>query len=269
MTSVEFDANTTRWNASNALLTAEASQLAYENPREIENTVTNHWGLSKFHYLEREDSQCFIAGNDDLLLVAFRGTQPDDLRDWMTDVDLKPVQFPGGGQVHEGFFRALNLVWRDIVAIIAAEQTEAQSLWITGHSLGAALATLATARFRLEQDKPVNGLYTFGSPRVGDREFAMRFNADFRNRAFRYVNNNDVVTRVPMRQFDYSHVGTFLYYDTTGALQSDLHWWNRFLETVKGEIGDFLKPGFDFIKDHFISNYVENARKNLTAKPLL
>ncbi len=264
----QFDANTTRWSARNALLTAEASQLAYGDSQAIQTYVANEWGLSKFHYIERQDTQCFIAGNDDLLLIAFRGTQPDDLRDWMTDVDLKPTDFPAGGQVHEGFFQALNFVWRDVLAVIRAEQTNAQSLWITGHSLGAALATLAAARFRLEQDKPVNGLYTFGSPRVGDRDFAIRFNLDFKSRAFRYVNNNDVVTRVPLREMEYSHVGTFLYYDAGGVLQTDLHWWNKFLETIKGEIEDFLKPGLAFIKDHFISNYVENARKNLAALSL-
>ena len=65
MASFTFDANTTRWSAANALLTAEASQLAYKNKQEIEDAVNHQWGLGKFHYLEREDTQCFIAGRSE------------------------------------------------------------------------------------------------------------------------------------------------------------------------------------------------------------
>lgn len=85
--------------------------------------------------------------------------------------------------------------------------------------MGAALATLAAAYLRDAgrhpddpKDKPVNGLYTFGCPRAGNRDFERAFNQDSGARAFRFVNNNDIVTRVPPRELDYSHVGKFLYF---------------------------------------------------------
>lgn len=265
----DFSPNTTLWQASNARWAARAAQLAYQEASTIRQTVKT-WGFKRMYPLDRRETQAFVVCDDNLILVAFRGTEPIRLRDWMTDVDLAFAPFPRGrGHVHAGFWRALSYVWTDLMGIIKQEQTTGQSLWFTGHSLGGALATLATARLRLEYDKPVNGLYTFGQPRVGDRDFAMHFNQDFKRQAFRYVNNNDVVTRVPTRQMDYSHIGTFLYYTEAGELHNDISWWNKFLETVKGEMEDFLDPGPDFVKDHEMSSYVRNAEKNLGKKLIL
>jgi len=80
--------------------------------------------------------------------------------------------------------------------VIANWQTQAQSLWLTGYSLGAALATLRMSSLG-EEAKPVNGLYTFWQPRVGGKTVARIFDLDLKSRMFRFVNNNDVVTRVP------------------------------------------------------------------------
>ncbi len=265
----DFSPSTTFWRAHNARWAAKAAQLVYQDSSAIRQTV-KAWGFSRMHYLDRRETQAFVMCDNNLILVAFRGTEPVKLRDWMTDIDLALTPFPcGRGRVHAGFWRALSYVWTDLLEIIRQEQTTGQSLWFTGHSLGGALATLATARLRLEYDKPVNGLYTFGQPRVGDRDFAMYFNQDFKSRAFRYVNNNDVVTRVPTRKMDYSHIGTFLYYTEKGDLHNDMSWWNRFVETVKGELEDFLDPGPDFVKDHDIGAYVKNADKNLGKKMAL
>ncbi len=262
-----FDANTTQWSDVNALWSAKASALAYSDREVIESTVSE-WGFSKFEFLERKatDTQSFVVSNQEMILVVFRGTEPDQLRDWMTDADIHLSDSPMG-MVHHGFLGALTSIWDDLLFAINEQQTHAQSVWLTGHSLGAALAGLATAKLRLELDKPVNGLYTFGQPRVGDRDFARHFNADFKPRAFRYVNNADVVTRVPPRSFGYSHVGTFVFFDEEGAVQSDLHWWNKFLEEVEGDIEGFLTGKLAPLEDHKIENYVARLEKNLGKNP--
>ncbi len=261
-----FNPNTTLWQANNARWCAEAAQLAYHSEANIRATVKT-WGFERFYFLDRHETQGFVICNDNLILVAFRGTEPLNWRDWMTDLEFSLVTFPRRrGRAHVGFMNALNHVWPDLKDILRKEQQTSQSLWFTGHSLGGALATLATARLRLEDDKPVNGLYTFGQPRVGDRDFANFFNVDFKTRAFRYVNNNDVATRIPPRVMDYSHVGTFLYFDESGKLHNDINWWNRFVETVRGEVKDFLEPGPDFVKDHAIAAYVANTMKNIRKK---
>jgi len=82
-------------------------------------------------------------------------------------------------------------------------------VWITGHSLGAALATLAAHRYGAAQV-----LYSFGSPLVGDAEFRNRFRATH----FRVVNNTDIVTRVPPEALGYRHVGDMISIDGTGRV---------------------------------------------------
>lgn len=129
----------------------------------------------------------------------------------------------------------------------------------------AALAAVAVAHL-LVDGHTVNGLYKFGQPRVGDDAFAAEFNRRFKERHFRFVNNNDSVTRVPPRAFGYSHTGELRYIDTSGDIQEDMGMWSRFLDRVTGRIEDFLKPGTDGLKDHFMSNYLKHIENALTSQ---
>ncbi len=267
MSTFSFNPDTTRYESQNAFWLGKAASLAYQD----EPTVwqeTSVWGFDRFRFFSKRETQAFVIANDKMIITAFRGTEPTQLKDWMTDVDIALVDGLGG-KVHEGFNRALSYVYQDIRNTIAEWQRNGQSLWFTGHSLGAALATLAVAKLRYEEDKPVYGLYTFGQPRTGDRNFERTFNQDFKPRAFRFVNNNDVVPRVPPRELGYSHVGTFLYFDADGKLHSDISWWYRLLDSIKGNIEDFLKPGTDGIRDHAMNNYLDNLEKNLGVQPAL
>lgn len=141
---------------------------------------------------------------------AFRGTQTDDVTDIGTDLEVAPKAWPGGGKVHTGFFDALESVWPAIQRSLDA--CAAPRLWFTGHSLGAALATLAMQR----AGRPGGHLVTFGSPRVGDQDFADLFAA---LEVERYVNCCDIVTYLPPSQvFGYAHIAKFRYIDEYGAL---------------------------------------------------
>lgn len=199
-----------------------------------------------------------------MLVLAFRGTE-GKIADWMTDLDVGLVGGPGG-MVHEGFMHALGLVWRDIWRWIA-QNCGNRALWTTGHSLGAALAMLATARLRLEKDQPVIGLYTFGQPRTGDRDFARTFDADFGRQTFGYVNNNDIVPRVPFRSMRYSHAGTFCYFNEAGDQVDGISWWDKLLDRVQGRMQDLLAPKTDGIKDHAMTNYIAALERAKNAKP--
>lgn len=259
MPNIDFDARTRNFSATNAAFLGRTSRVVYEPLAQAKLVVTG-WGLSDFQPFDKLGTQAFVAGNSDGLILAFRGTEPGELQDWMTDTNISLVGGPGG-RVHEGFFAALSSVWRDIWKYISQER-RGRSLWVTGHSLGAALATLAVAKLRLEKDEPVNGLYTFGQPRTGDRDFATKFDADFGSQTFRYVNNNDIVTRVPFRSMNYSHVGTFKYFDSNGNQRDDISWWDKVVDRVRGSFEDLLAPGTDGIEDHSMDNYVVNLEKN-------
>lgn len=249
---------TTQYRHANAVLLCKASLLAYQPPEVIQPEVVL-WGLDKFVFVDRQDTQLFLAGNQEMIVVSFRGTEPNKLQDWMSDSQFKRVKGPYG-KVHRGFLKALKVVMPEIRVIIKEWQTQAQSLWITGHSLGAALATLMVATLG-EEGKPVHGLYTFGQPRVGGKTFARNFDLDFKPQTFRFVNNNDIVTRVPTREMGYRHVGRVLVFDSSGRLQTDLHFWNHFLDRIEGRIEDLGKPGTDGVKDHNMANYLKNLER--------
>ena len=264
---VEFilNADTTKYDPRNAYALGQMADLAYATPAKVAAT-TKEWGFSRSQFFSRKDTQAFLAGNDRIVILAFRGTEPTDLHDWLTDAEFDLAPNPWG-QVHDGFQRALSYVWRDIRALLPDYQDKGQALWVTGHSLGAALATLAVASLR-QEDKPVYGLYTFGQPRTGDRTFADRFNADFQARAFRFVNQEDIVTRVPMRLFNYSHVGTYLYLSAEGKISDDMASWFRFLDCAKAALPDLLDMKMDALADHSMTNgYLPKLAKNVTFNP--
>lgn len=235
-------------------------------------TKINSWGFdpSRSRFFDRTGTQALLVGDDEKLILAFRGTEPDRLEDWVADANIRMTASPAG-DVHRGFHRALQYVWNDVEDAIEELRDQRQTLWVTGHSLGAALGTLAVASMKFrETPVVVNGLYTFGQPRVGCEKFADRFNAVFKGRAFRIVNNNDVVSRVPLSALGYSHVGNLRYFDINGNLNADtdLSWWDRFWDRLGGEIENYRNQRlFDGIDDHSMSAYLGLLKKAVAFTP--
>jgi pimeloyl-ACP methyl ester carboxylesterase len=140
--------------------------------------------------------------------VAFRGTQPGNLQDLTADARSNLVELQPGARVHAGFHAAFRSIEQPIAEWIG--RTGGRRLVFTGHSLGAAMATVAAA---LHRDSEV---VNFGSPLVGDGGFA----ALFAGRSLRrYVDCCDCVTGVPPRLLGYVHAGTELYIDRFGRVR--------------------------------------------------
>jgi hypothetical protein len=149
---------------------------------------------------EGRGTHCFLAvsQNPGLAVVAFRGTDADDPTDVAHDAEAQPVSWDGGrGKVHWGFWAALREVRKDLLDVLGTVPRGGRLLF-TGHSLGAALATLLAGM------RQPDALFTFGSPRVGDEEFVATIDE---NRNYRYVDCCDIVTRVPPEGFGYQHLG--------------------------------------------------------------
>jgi predicted lipase len=130
-----------------------------------------------------------------------------EYRDLLTDLDALPADWPAGGKVHRGFVGALDRVWPQIEGQLAALD---MPVLFTGHSLGAALATLAAGR------RAPDTLYTFGSPRVGDAGFSATLATSV---VYRYVNCCDIVAQIPPAI--YQPLGTLRYIDSGGKLRDD------------------------------------------------
>jgi triacylglycerol lipase len=202
-----------------ALTLAHAAHLAYQAPPEIA-AKCQEWGFSRFYYFDRENTQAFLMGNDYVAFLVFRGTEPQSLLDWLTNSKLVMAR-AGSGQVHAGFLASLQGIWADIKTQLPYFRTHQQYLFLTGHSLGGGLATLAS--FKLQKmGENIDGLYNFGSPRVGDSDFAMAFNRMLRVRTFRLVNHQDIVPRLPPRKLGYTHVGQLVYFNQQGRRQRGL-----------------------------------------------
>ncbi|MBV9957216.1 MAG: lipase family protein [Acidobacteria bacterium] len=209
----------------NAWWLAEASLLAYGDAGLID-AAFDAAGLSAAGYaarfFEAGGTQCFVMHDEAAIIVAFRGTQLDDfwakVIDISTDVHFIPVPDGAGGLVHQGFLEGLSFVWEPLRAHLGELLNGERRLWLTGHSLGAALATLAAERLNRETAAVVQGLYTYGSPRVGDSNFKSRFaHKNLAARTFRIVNNSDLIARVPPRIL-YTHIGTLKFIDNAGHL---------------------------------------------------
>ena len=144
--------------------------------------------------------------------VAFRGTTPGDIKDLATDLNVRPVAWARGGSVHAGFSTAFASVLAEIDTWLDARAARS-SLTLTGHSLGAALATLAMSHWQASR------LVTFGCPRVGDGGFATTID---REKAVRYVGCCDVVCNVPPTGAWYADAGSMRYLDRHGVVRSGI-----------------------------------------------
>ena len=240
----------TGWSKTNAAVLACLSELAYSPKDEVEAGVKELSGTG-FKWFENDDTQAFFCNLDGANILVYRGTE--SIGDWMTDLDMRQTQWPIG-DCHSGFVKAFLDTWPEILSHIETDN-EYAPLWITGHSLGGALATLAASDMLLAGGR-VEGLYTFGCPRVGDKPFCRFMDAKMGNKNRRFVNNNDVVPRVPQRIFGYSHCGHVMHFGEDGALHEDgLSWWELMKDRLSGRVQDILSPGTDGMKDHGMANY--------------
>ncbi|HEU5323276.1 MAG TPA: lipase family protein, partial [Methylomirabilota bacterium] len=208
---------------SEAALCAEMARVAYVKhetggpERERLARTLRAVGFDVHDLLDAGGTQGFVADgrtreSGPVRVIAFRGTEPDDFRDLLLDLDARPRRWGPEAIVHRGFARAFAHVEERVEA--AAARAPGTVLF-TGHSLGAAIATLAASRH------PAARLYTLGSPRVGDAAFAALVPAA---RHERYVDYVDAVTRVPPHGFGfgYVHTGPGHFIDARGDIQPGL-----------------------------------------------
>ncbi|MCO5546813.1 hypothetical protein L7F22_000249 [Adiantum nelumboides] len=250
-----------------------AAKIAYENQNVIRKTVEEIWEMNFVQYydcwndyLKINGTQGFIFTDEkedaNIVVVAFRGTQPFNMYDWCTDLDFSYYVLPNVGRVHVGFLEGLGLGSRsdrdslnqakanavnkankvishdtptsgissDKVLAYDAICAKARALlkehpraklYITGHSLGAALATVFTALLQIEEADLCarhGATFTYGQPRVGDVRFTGYVEKELcgssPRKYFRVVYRTDVVPRLPWDDvvFQFKHIPPCHYY---------------------------------------------------------
>ena len=224
------------------------SQMAYLSGKEAK-AKTKQYGITGHKFWDFEGAQCHAFWNKEEYVLAFRGTEPDKLNDLLADLNAIPRGAMTHGLVHSGFRGECDKLWEQIVKHHGRGHQK-KKLFITGHSLGAAMATIATSRF--EEFTTVEQLTTFGSPRVGTRKFVKAIVTPH----FRFVNNNDIVTKVPLWIMGYKHHGILQYINFYGYVRKLTAW-----QTAKDKWRGWISGILDGALDHGIDNYVKALSK--------
>lgn len=264
-----LDAGNAYWMARLAkevyLTDASASQSANDQPntapdedRILANLLEDDKGFMSVFGVSRNSAQAALIEHQDYLCIAFRGT--DELADWLDNLNVFSTK-ELFGEFHRGFWQSVEDVWPSINAKFRQlQQQTPRPLFITGHSLGGAMATIAAAKL-VHEDKPFTSVYTFGQPRALTRDTARIFNSECQSRYFRFHNNNDIVTRAPARVMGYSHIGSYLYISSEQQIHQEAGWWFKFIDYVDGAVSALLEEGIDLVEDHDIDKYLAAVAK--------
>ncbi len=248
----------------NAYTLSLFSKLVYEGYTQVEKTL-KEWECD-FKWFDAEGTQALLASKDEHSILAFRGTEPENLGDWTSDLNIvkKRTLF---GHIHKGFLKAWEDIAEDVITEVKSQADEGKFIWVCGHSLGGGLAQIATVYL----EGVVDYLYTFGSPRVGNKVFVKTLhNTVGDNNIYRVINNCDFVTRVPPRIGGYKHAGELVYIDNDGKLLygvKALNWWQTFWDRAEGRLESLghLKL-LDGIDDHSIQSYIDRIEKAMAVK---
>jgi triacylglycerol lipase len=212
----ELDFDDANWKS---YFFAECSKLAYLNSFPAKKEFKKI-GFTTYKFFDVEGAQCHIAQNKDVVIIAFRG--PDKL-------------------------------WADVS--VSLQRIGKRKLYICGHSLGAAMATICASR--LEEHHPE--LYTYGSPRVGGKEFVRNCLVNHN----RHVNNNDMVTSVPFWIMGFRHHGDLTYINFYGNIRQ-LTKWQRVKDQLRGRWAAIKKyQFFDGIRDHNMGSYSKYLKRRV------
>jgi hypothetical protein len=200
-------------DSRNAQFLAKAAELAYLPSEEGKAAYLAELGLVA-DLISVHNTQAWVGSDQNNIVVAFRGTESPDkiegLKDWLLTNAMNLLVLPQGrlgtdlaaagvgARFHQGFADAIGSVWDDVYSMVNTAMGESERpLWITGHSLGGALALFA-GWLCIRKMVNVHQIYTFGAPMIGNQAAVTAFNREFKGKLFRYVNMNDPVPRLPM-----------------------------------------------------------------------
>lgn len=231
-----------------SLLFAELSNLVYWGEDEVKR-IADHIGLSIAHYIDRDGAQAYIFETEEDAIVACRGTEGSDWNDIKADLKALLVIAETIGKVHSGFKKEADDLWPDLEKLLASNK---KTLWFTGHSLGGAIAQICAGRCKVSKiESNPRAVFSYGSPRVGNKRYINHVPVPHT----RWVNNNDIVTRVPPPFVGYRHNGVEFYIDGNGDIR-DRSGFSRVKDRTKAFWSGLRKGRIDPVQDHLMPEYI-------------
>lgn len=201
------------WSASETL--ADISEIAYQPPHEAKR-LYEALGFTEVMPVVQGSMIGYVLTGEDVTVVAFRGTDFNEVSDWIANLGRSSTETPHG-PVHRGFYLAYQSMKSQVDAILTERNTT--HLWITGHSLGGALALVCAYDLEEVEQRHLNGIITFGQPMVARQQFADHIDTLLVGRYARFVNRDDIVPKVPP-----SHVacGSLVWFTDEGVKRSKI-----------------------------------------------
>lgn len=263
---------------STALIMARLAAAAYVDASDLFGQVCRIVGSRNLIRVKTYDvpeagTQAFLAECREFSVLSFRGTETDQLRDLLTDVRFAQRQGPFSSRhskAHAGFWSGIKSLLgsgQGLLDDIDQATAGGKPFFITGHSLGGALATLMAAVISIDRSRQMSWpslapiAYTFGSPRVGNRGFAALYDHSV-PLTFRYVNQDDLIPRLPWQLGRYRHIGQlyFIGSDLKVIREPSLwsYWIKRYISLSAGLLR-FTVGGF---KDHSMLGYIAGIAAN-------
>jgi triacylglycerol lipase len=245
-----------------SLLFAKLSAIAYNNSMKQVKKQAKELGFTTVEFYDRDGAQAYRFQNTEDLVIACRGTEPTCFNDIKADLKAVPVVAETVSRVHQGFKQEVDDLWPMIVEDITRTQNLDKKLWFCGHSLGAAMTTIMASRCHHDPalPDPVE-TYTYGSPRVGWPTYVKSLGMVHH----RWVNNNDIVTRVPLAIMGYRHHGEEHYMNAWGNVRKPTGW-QRFKDRMRGMWMGLKKGSIDNFSDHGMNFYIANLEMYAAGK---
>ena len=239
-----------------SLIFAKLAGIAYSNLKEAKSQAKK-LGFTTIEFYDRDGAQAYRFMNKSDIVIACRGTQPNEFNDIRADLRAVPVMAETVGKVHLGFKKEVDDLWPMVCEDISRKANIKKNLWFCGHSLGAAMATIMASRclHNDELNDPLE-LYTYGSPRVGWRKYVKSLGVTHH----RWVNNNDIVTGVPLWLMGYVHHGDKHYLNAYGKVRNPSGW-QLFKDRLRGMWMGFKNKRIDNFSDHSITDYIKHIEE--------
>ncbi len=282
----------------NAYLPPKESEQTPKNPQASQNAeqAFHEMGLKEVQPAIAESMVAYLVCGEEITVVVFRGT--DDLADWLVNLDCRTADTPHG-TIHKGFYEAYHTTptpAQSLRSQILARLKERppKHLWITGHSLGGALALVCAYDLIENETFQISGVLTFGQPMVAQPQLSNYLNQRLASRYTYFGNGKDIVPRVPPT---YVHCGARIWFHDgqierfaplrfpprsaplKGATPEDaedplvpmsLEEFEQFKAALRKadrvSRGGSLKGNLSWLRDHAIENYRERVHSALNVK---
>lgn len=211
------------------------------------------WHLNNDYLpINRKDANAHIGSNSSQILITIRGTEPKQLKDLSADLRWWPKKH-GPGLVHTGFRSHARKILPEIVDYI--NRHPSRKIFMTGHSLGAAMALYIAQELEWAGHDGIV-LFTYGSPRLGDRAYVKNLKNITHHR---YVNGNDLVTHMPPAWLGFKHHGTLHYINRNGMVTDRYNRWKMFLDGIQGRLKAWSQlRALDGLRDHNMMEYLRH-----------